>query len=106
MVLRVYLVPYLGHKRLDAISNEDVQWLKGSLETKAVKTVNNILTVLSVFLKKAVEWNVIDRLPCAIRLLKTRSVFERYNIVTSATSAKIGDRGRKSEIRKSLCDNS
>ena len=28
MILRVHLIPALGHKRLDAISNEDVQRLK------------------------------------------------------------------------------
>jgi integrase len=33
------------------------------------KTVNNVLTVLNVLLKKAVEWDVIDRMPCSIRLL-------------------------------------
>ena len=55
---------------------------------------------------------------------KTRSVFERYNIVSagdlreaarrldavtgtiSGTIGKISQRGRKPEIRKSLCDNS
>jgi hypothetical protein len=54
---------------------------------------------------------------------KTRSVFERYNTVSvgdlreaarrldiatgtsSGQSSKLGDQGRKSEIRKSLCDN-
>ena len=54
---------------------------------------------------------------------KTRSVFQRYNIVSAGDlreaakrldavqgqfqgqSSQIGDRGRKSEIRKSLCDN-
>jgi hypothetical protein len=46
MILRVHLVPALGHKRLDAIKSEDVQHLKGRLSTKAAKTVNNILTVL------------------------------------------------------------
>ena len=33
------------------------------------KTVNNVSTVPNVLFKKAVEWDVIDRLPCAIRLL-------------------------------------
>ena len=35
MILRVHLVPALGHKRLDAIKSEDVQHLKGRLSTKA-----------------------------------------------------------------------
>ena len=69
MILRVHLVPALGHKRLDAIKSEDVQHLKGRLSTKAAKTVNNILTVLNVVLKKAVDWDVIDRMPCAVTLL-------------------------------------
>ena len=69
MILRVHLVPALGHKRLDAIKSEDVQHLKGRLSTKAAKTVNNILAVLSILLKKAVEWDVIERMPCRIKLL-------------------------------------
>ena len=35
----------------------------------APKTVNNVLTVLNTLLKRAVEWDVIDRMPCTIRLL-------------------------------------
>ena len=31
--------------------------------------MNNILTVLSILLKKAVEWDVIERMPCRIKLL-------------------------------------
>jgi integrase len=69
MILRVHLVPVLGHKRLDTITSEDVQLLKSRLRTKAAKTVNNILTVLNVVMKKAVEWDVIDRVPCSIKLL-------------------------------------
>ncbi|MGD9905655.1 MAG: tyrosine-type recombinase/integrase [Vicinamibacterales bacterium] len=69
-VLRVHLVPQFGTKRLSAIGNEDVQRLKHHLRTKAPRTVNNVLTVLSMMLKKAVEWDVIDRLPCTVRLLK------------------------------------
>jgi len=34
------------------------------------KTVNNMLTVLSVALKTAVEWGVIERVPCSIKLLR------------------------------------
>ena len=69
MILRVHLIPALGHKKLDAIKSEDVQHLKSRLSTKAAKTVNNILTVLNVLLKKAVEWDVIDQVPCSVKLL-------------------------------------
>jgi integrase len=70
VILRVHLIPALGHKRIDAITNEDVQRLKAWLGAKAAKTVNNVLTVLSVLLKKAVEWDVLERLPCRIKVLK------------------------------------
>jgi len=69
-VLRVHLLPFAGHKRLDAITNEDVQKLKSWMVVKAPKTVNNVLTVLNVLLKKAVEWDVLDRMPCTIKLLR------------------------------------
>ena len=70
-IFRVHLVPQLGAKPFDQISTEDVQALKGVLGHRAPKTVNNVLTVLSVALKTAVEWGVIERVPCAIRLLAT-----------------------------------
>ena len=69
MILRVHLMPALGQKKLDVIKSEDVQHLKSRLSTKAAKTVNNILTMLNVLLKKAVDWDVIDRMPCAVTLL-------------------------------------
>jgi hypothetical protein len=53
MIVRVHLVPVLGERRLDAIGNAEVQRLKLALSAKAPKTVNNVLTVLSVLLKKA-----------------------------------------------------
>ena len=68
-ILKTHLVPLLGAKKLDAITNEQVQQLKHGLRSKAPKTVNNILTVLNVMLKRAVEWEVIPRMPCVIRVL-------------------------------------
>jgi hypothetical protein len=59
----------LGSKKLDAITNEQVQRLKRQLVDRAAKTTNNVLTVLNVILKKAVEWDLIERMPCTIRLL-------------------------------------
>ena len=66
---RVHLQPHFGAKRLDAITTEQVQRLKHALTNRAPKTVNNVLTVLNVVLRKAVEWNVLERMPCTIRLL-------------------------------------
>ena len=65
----VHLIPQMGTHRLDAVTTEAVQQLKHRLRNRAPKTVNNVLTVLNVLLKKAVEWDVIERMPCAIRLL-------------------------------------
>ena len=68
-IAKVHLLPQLGARRLDAITTEQVQRLKHALTNRAPKTVNNVLTVLNVVLKKAVEWDVIERMPCVIRLL-------------------------------------
>jgi hypothetical protein len=69
-VLRIHLVPALGDKALSAITTEDVQNLKGALSTKSPKTVNNVLTVLNVLMRTAVEWEVIERVPCSIKMLR------------------------------------
>ena len=69
MILRVHLVPRLGSRRLDTITNEQVQRLKRALNAKAAKTVNNVWTVLNVLLKTAVEWAILKQMPCTIRLL-------------------------------------
>ena len=45
-LLRVNLAPLLGAKRLDAITNEDVQRVKRALSARPPKTVNNVLSVL------------------------------------------------------------
>jgi integrase len=93
LIIRVHLEPSLGHKKLDAIKSEDVQHLKRRLSTKAAKTVNNVLTVLNTLLKKAVEWEVIGHMPCAIRLLPVPKTsmsfydFEEYERLVAAARA-------------------
>jgi len=72
-VIRVHLLPMFGNRRLNEISNEDVQRLKHALREKSPKTANNVPTVLSTLLKKAVEWNEMDQVPCIVRLVKTSS---------------------------------
>ena len=70
-ILSVHLIPVLGDKPLDQITTEDVQGLKSALAHRSAKTVNNVLAVLSVLLRTAVEWDVIPRVSCAIRQLHT-----------------------------------
>jgi integrase len=69
----------LGSKRLDAITTEQVQRVKKHLATRKPKTVNDVLTVLNMLLKKAVEWDVIDRMPCTIRLLPVPKPSARFH---------------------------
>lgn len=78
-IINVHLIPLLGAKRLDAITNEDVQRVKGRLQHRRPKTANNVLGVLSVLLKKAVEWNVISTMPCTIRLLPVPKPTVRFH---------------------------
>jgi len=70
-VLRLHLVPALGDKPLAAITTEDVQQLKSALGARSPKTVNNVLTVLNVLMRTAVEWNVIERVQCSIKMPRT-----------------------------------
>ena len=57
-------------KHLDAITNEQVQRLKLTLAGRSPKTVNNLLTLMSTLLKKAMKWGELERLPCTIKLLR------------------------------------
>jgi integrase len=92
-ICRVHLGPMLGAKRLDAITNEDVQRLKAHLSDRAPKTVNNVLSVLSRMLKVAVEWNILDGMPCQMRLLRVPQTqaefydFEDYSRLVEAAQA-------------------
>jgi integrase len=70
-ILALHLFPTLGHRKLDGITNEDVAHLKAGFQRLAPKTINNVLNVLSKLLNVAVEWGVLDRRPCTIKLLKT-----------------------------------
>ena len=51
-ILNIHLVAWLGTKRLDAITTEEVQQLKHRLADRAPKTVNNVLTVLEHAVEK------------------------------------------------------
>ena len=84
-ILKWHLVPTLGPKRLDAITNEQVQRLKLALANRAPKTVNNVLTVLSTLLKRAVEWG--ERSGCRARSSCCRIPGRRWGSTTSSSTS-------------------
>jgi integrase len=68
---RLYLLPALGDVALDRIDTEKIARLKASLaRTRAAKTTNNILTVLSKALHVAIDWTILPTMPCKVGLLK------------------------------------
>jgi hypothetical protein len=71
LVCKNHLFPALGNKRLDDITDEDVQQLKFTLRHRKPTTVNNVLSVLSMMLKKV----GVDRCGSvdSRRLVQTRS---------------------------------
>lgn len=80
---------------IDAITTEDVQQLKSATVATSPKTVNNVLMVLSVMLRTAVEWNLMDRVPYTIKLLKAPNTtaasndFEEYERLVEAAHADV-----------------
>jgi integrase len=91
-ILDNHLYPALGDRRLDAISDEDVQHIKAKLSHRSAKTINNVLLVLSRVLRIAVRWKVTDRMPCTIECLKTAKPtpafyeFDHYERLTEAAA--------------------
>jgi integrase len=64
--------------------------MKDRLNRLKAKSRNNVLTLLNTMLKKAVEWDVIDQMPCTIKLLKAQSAsvdffdFEEFDRLVAA----------------------
>ena len=96
-ILRVHLLPPLGKKRLDAITNENVAQLKASLARFAAKTANNVLNVLSKLLNFAVEWGVIERSPCTVTLLRSNA--PTIPFYEEAAFGRLVEGAAKSDIR-------
>ncbi len=92
---RVHLEPAFGSLRLDQIGDERVQCFKGELveDEYSNKYINNILSTLSVMLKRSVDWKVIPAMPCRIKLLKVNRSevafydFSEYRRLVEAAAA-------------------
>jgi integrase len=77
-IFKHHLIPRLGRRRLDHITDEDIQRLKAALIDRAPKTVNNVLTVLSNVLRVALKWKLISQMPCAIDFYKVDNVVPEF----------------------------
>jgi integrase len=73
-----HLIPRLGSRRLDQVSDEDIQRLKAALADRKPKTVNNVLTVLSNVLRVAVKWKIISTMPCSIEFYKVSNLVPEF----------------------------
>jgi integrase len=78
--LRVHVLPAFGDKRLDELTQEDVQRFKGQRVHLANKTVNHHLSLMRSMFITAVEWRVIGRMPVELKRLKaTKATMEFYD---------------------------
>lgn len=68
-ILRLHWIPRIGDRPLNLIRDEDIQKLKADLADYEPKTVNNILSTLSILLKVAKKWRLMEHLPCSIEPL-------------------------------------
>lgn len=66
--LRVYILPVLGSRRLDAISQRDLLALKARLIQLAVSTAAEILKTLKCLLNRAIKLGVLERAPLEIEV--------------------------------------
>jgi integrase len=77
-IFDTHLIPRLGRRRLDQITDEDVQRIKAALTDRNRKTVNNVLAVLSHVLHVAVKWKVLPVMPCAIDFYKVQHLVPQF----------------------------
>jgi len=68
-LFRLYIAPLFATRELATLSNADIAVLKGKLAAMSPKSVNNVLSVLSRALRCAVDWGVLNQMPCRIVLL-------------------------------------
>ncbi|MEZ4380463.1 MAG: tyrosine-type recombinase/integrase, partial [Nannocystaceae bacterium] len=81
-IINTYLLPNLGDRRLDAITEADVARMKARYAYQAPASVNNILTLLGTMLKTAIEWGVIEAMPRIRKLKQPRQRFDFYDEAT------------------------
>lgn len=83
-----HLLPKFGRYRLDALGRRDIEMYLADLKGKpgkttgkplAVATINRHLTLLSAVYREAVNWELVERNPCAgIRQAKENNARQRF----------------------------
>ncbi|HLT36719.1 MAG TPA: site-specific integrase [Enhygromyxa sp.] len=78
--LRVHVLPAFGDRRLDELTQEDIQRFKGQRTHLANKTVNHHLSLMRCMFTAAVEWGVIEQMPVELKRLKvTKTTMDFYD---------------------------
>jgi integrase len=68
--LRVHVLPAFGDRRLDELTQEDVQRFKGQRAHLSNKTINHLLSLLRLMTTAAVDWGIIEQRPAEFKRLK------------------------------------
>jgi integrase len=95
VALDAHILPLLGRKRLDAVVYEDVEAVKAGLAGLKRKSVNNVLTILSVLLKYGQKLGLVGTVPPIDRLRVGRDdgirpdhfyTFDEYHLLINAAA--------------------
>ena len=90
--MRVHVLPAFGDRRLDDLTQEDVQRFKGQRTHLSNKTVNHLLSLLRVMTTTAVDWGIIERRPTEFKRLKVANTtmdfydFDEFEALVAAAA--------------------
>ena len=78
--LRVHILPRFGTRRLDEIAARDIQLYLGEMKAKRCPaTANRHLSLLSKLFKLAVQWERVEKNPCAgVKKFRENNQRERF----------------------------
>lgn len=102
-IWRLYLKKYLANYKINLISQNDIQRIKGELtESFKPRTVNAVLVLLKLLLKKAVSWKIIPMnlvTSLSLKRQKTESIPSFYTTAEYAqlvkSAARLAVKGTK-----------
>ena len=90
--MRVHVLPAFGDRRLDDLTQEDVQRFKGQRTHLSNKTVNHLPSLLRVMTTTAVDWGIIERRSTEFKRLKVANTtmdfydFDEFEALVAAAA--------------------